>query len=67
MDNTNTSKLIPTPKSRFLKVKCLECQAEQVIFGCASTIVKCNTCGKVLAEPRGSKAKIKTQILTVLT
>ena len=64
---TDTTGLIPMPKSRFLKVKCLECQAEQVIFGCAATIVKCNTCGKVLAEPRGSKAKIKTQILTVLT
>ncbi|NHI91602.1 MAG: 30S ribosomal protein S27e [Candidatus Lokiarchaeota archaeon] len=64
---TNSRGLIPTPKSRFLKVKCLDCQAEQVIFGCASSEVKCNTCGKVLAVPRSSKAKIKTQIIAVLT
>ena len=64
---TNSRGLIPTPKSRFLKVKCLDCQSEQVIFGCAATEVKCNTCGKVLAVPRSSKAKIKTQIIAVLT
>lgn len=64
---SNTQGMIPTPKSRFLKVKCLDCQSEQVIFGCAATEVKCNTCGKVLATPRSSKAKIKTQIIAVLT
>ena len=60
-------KLIPRPRSRFLKVKCLECQNEQIIFGCASTTVKCTVCDKVLAQPKGSKAKIRTQIEKVLT
>lgn len=60
-------KLIRRPKSRFLKVKCLECGNEQTIFGCASTLVKCLVCDKVLAQPRGSKAKIRTQIEKVLT
>ncbi|MHA1784627.1 MAG: 30S ribosomal protein S27e [Candidatus Helarchaeota archaeon] len=64
---SNIKGLIPMPKSRFLKVKCLDCQSEQIIFGCASTEVKCNACGKVLAQPRSSKAKIKTQIMAVLT
>jgi len=60
-------RLIPKPKSRFLKVKCLECGNEQIIFGCASTHVKCLVCDKVLALPCGSKAKIRTQIEKVLT
>ncbi len=59
--------IIPQPRSRFLKVKCLDCGNEQIIFGCASTIVKCEVCGRILAEPRGGKANIKTKILQVLT
>jgi small subunit ribosomal protein S27e len=58
--------LIPTPKSKFLKVQCPECNNEQVIFGCPSTVVKCTVCGKVLAEPRASKGLIKAKILEVL-
>ncbi|MHA1238556.1 MAG: 30S ribosomal protein S27e [Candidatus Odinarchaeia archaeon] len=59
--------IIPQPKSKFLRVKCLDCNSEQIIFGCASTVVKCEVCGKVLAEPSGGKAKIRTRIISVLT
>ncbi|MHA1232240.1 MAG: 30S ribosomal protein S27e [Candidatus Helarchaeota archaeon] len=59
-------KEIIEPRSRFLKVKCLDCDSDQVIFGCASTVVKCIVCGRVLAEPRGGKAQIKTRIVAVL-
>ena len=59
-------KEIIEPRSRFLKVKCFECESEQVIFGCASTVVRCTFCNKVLAEPTGGKAKIKTRIIAVL-
>jgi small subunit ribosomal protein S27e len=55
-----------TPRSRFLRVKCMDCENEQVIFGCASTVVRCVVCGRVLAEPRGGKAEIKTPIIEVL-
>jgi small subunit ribosomal protein S27e len=54
------------PKTRFLKVKCNDCENEQIIFGSASTVVKCMVCGRTLAEPRGGKAAIKTKILEVL-
>jgi len=57
--------IIPTPKSKFLRVKC-ECQNEQVIFGNASTEIKCIVCDKVIAEPTGGRTKILTQILEVL-
>ncbi|MDK2790300.1 MAG: small subunit ribosomal protein S27e [Methanothermococcus sp.] len=58
--------LIPKPKSRFLKVQCTDCNSEQVVFGCPSTVVKCTTCGKTLAEPKASKGSIKAKILEVL-
>lgn len=54
------------PKSRFLRVKCNDCENEQIIFGCASTRVNCNVCGRTLADPAGGKAIIRTQILEVL-
>ena len=53
-------------RSKFLKVKCNDCQNEQIIFGSASTKVDCTVCGKTLAEPHGGKAIIKTQIIEVL-
>lgn len=55
-----------TPKSRFLKVKCVDCGNEQIMFGSAKSIVKCVICGKTLAEPTGGKAKITTKIVSVL-
>jgi len=55
------------PSSRFVKVKCAKCKNEQIIFGKASTQVKCLVCGETLALPRGGKAKITAQILEVLS
>ncbi len=54
------------PRSRFLKVKCNDCENEQIIFGSASTPVSCLVCGRTLAEPAGGKALIKSQIVEVL-
>ena len=48
----------------FVKVKC-ECRNEQTIFSRASSVVKCNVCGKVLAEPTGGQADIKYPIVQV--
>ncbi len=61
-----TDKFTLKPKSRFVKVKCNDCSKEQIVFGKASTIVKCLNCGSVLVEPRGSKAKINAKIVKVL-
>ncbi len=54
------------PESKFIKVRCPKCKNEQIIFGKSSSKVKCLVCGKVLAEPAGGKAKIKSRILEVL-
>ncbi len=45
--------------SKFLKVKCKSCQNEQIIFSHAKTVVKCQICGEVLAEPAGGKALLR--------
>lgn len=59
--------LIPHPKSRFLRVKCLNCGNQQIIFGCSATDVDCLVCGKILLQSTGGKARILTKILEVLS
>ncbi len=51
--------IVQQPSSKFIKVKCLDCESEQIIFGNAATEVKCLKCGKVLAKPSGGKAKLE--------
>jgi small subunit ribosomal protein S27e len=50
-------------RSRFVKVKCPDCENEQVVFEKASTVVNCVVCSKLLAEPTGGKARLKAEIL----
>ena len=54
------------PDSKFIKVRCTDCENEQVLFNKASTIVSCHICGSKLAIPSGGKAKIKGEILEVI-
>jgi len=58
-------KLIPRPRSRFVRVKCQKCGNEQVVFGSAVNRVKSNVCGTELAEPSSGKALIKGEIVAV--
>ena len=58
--------ILEGPTSRFIKVRCSKCKNEQIIFGKASTKVKCILCQKTLAETTGGKSKIKAHILEVL-
>jgi len=51
-------KLIPQPRSRFIRVKCNKCGNEQIIFDRASTVVRCLRCNEVLAVPTGGKAEL---------
>ncbi len=58
---------IPMPRSKFLVVKCPKCGNEQIIFNKAATVVRCNTCGEILARPTGSKAEILGKVVESLT
>jgi len=52
--------------SKFVKIRCPKCKNEQIMFGKASSIVKCLVCGKDMAESTGGKSRIKARILEVL-
>jgi len=58
---------IPLPRSRFIVVKCPKCGNEQIVFDRAATRVRCQTCGTLVAEPTGGKAKILGSIVETLT
>jgi len=59
--------IILSPKSRFLKVECLKCKNEQIIYNKASQDTKCLVCGNVLSETTGGMSIIKSKILKVLS
>lgn len=52
--------------SKFIKVRCEDCENEQILFNKASTSVSCHICGSKIAIPRGGEAKIKGEILDVI-
>ena len=58
--------MVPTPKSKFIKVRCAKCKNEQIIFGHACSIVPCLVCNQEVAYPTGGKAKISARVLEVL-
>ena len=51
------------PKSKFLKVKCTDCENTQMIFDSSNLKISCNVCGSTLALPRGGKADIKGEVI----
>ncbi len=59
-------KRITETTSKFIKIRCHKCKNEQIMFGKASSAVKCLVCNKELAEPTGGKSNIKARILEVL-
>lgn len=56
-----------SPISRFLKVQCLKCKNEQIIFNKAPEDVTCLVCGNILSKKTGGMSIIKSKILKVLT
>ena len=54
------------PDSKFVKVKCSKCKNSQIIFGKASTKVKCIECDGLIAFPSGGNAKIRARVEEVL-
>lgn len=59
--------LVPSPKSKFLKVICDQCNNEQIIFNKASSVVKCLVCENILAEPTGGHADVKSKGVKILS
>jgi small subunit ribosomal protein S27e len=57
--------LIPKPRSRFLRVKCSDCGNEQALFSHSTSVIHCNVCGALLAEPSSGKVAIKGEVVAV--
>ncbi|WP_435195585.1 30S ribosomal protein S27e [Natronomonas sp. EA1] len=47
----------------FYRVKCPDCENEQVVFGKASSEIACAVCGHTLARPTGGNAAIEGEVL----
>lgn len=52
--------------TKFLKVKCKDCENEQIVFSKAAMKVACNVCGASMVEPRGGHAQIMGEVLAEL-
>lgn len=52
-------KQLPKTESKFFKVKCPDCQSEQVTFNRATVKVHCQVCGATLVEPTGGVALVR--------
>ena len=60
------NKLIPKPRSVFLRVKCPKCGNEQLLFSNSVNRITCNVCGETLATPTGGRAEINGEVQSVL-
>ncbi len=52
-------------KSKFIRIKCPDCEHEQIIFDHPSTVIKCILCGRTVAKPTGGKGEILAEIIRV--
>jgi len=50
----------------FVRVRCPDCENEQVVFGKAASEVPCAVCGTALARPTGGLATIEGEVLEAL-
>lgn len=53
-------------EKKFVKIKCSDCENEQVTFKRVSSTVDCIVCGATLAEPTGGDSDFKGEILEEL-
>ena len=58
--------VIQNTNGNFLRVKCMDCGNQQVVFDRAASVVQCIICGKTLVKPKGGKSQITSKIVEVL-
>lgn len=47
----------------FFRVRCPDCENEQVVFEKSSSTVACAVCGTTLARPTGGKADLEAEVI----
>ncbi|KAI9294907.1 40S ribosomal protein S27 [Neoconidiobolus thromboides FSU 785] len=51
-------RLVATPNSYFMDVKCQGCYNITTVFSHAQTVVVCGSCSTVLCQPTGGRARL---------
>jgi ribosomal protein S27E len=51
---------------KFIRVKCSKCKNSQVMFGKASTKIRCNECNGIIGIPSGGNAKVRARVEEIL-
>ncbi|KAG6422466.1 hypothetical protein SASPL_119038 [Salvia splendens] len=51
-------RLVPTPNSFFMDVKCPGCFNIMTVFSHSTTVVMCSNCQMVLCQPTGGRARL---------
>ncbi|KJE93955.1 40S ribosomal protein S27 [Capsaspora owczarzaki ATCC 30864] len=51
-------RLVQSPDSFFMDVKCPGCYAITTVFSHAQTVVQCTGCSTVLCQPTGGRARL---------
>ncbi|XP_063933809.1 small ribosomal subunit protein eS27-like [Zophobas morio] len=51
-------RLVQSPNSYFMDVKCQGCFALTTVFSHSDHVVVCSECSQVLCQPKGGKAKL---------
>ena len=52
-----------TMAGSYYRVRCSDCENEQIVFGKASTTVNCAVCGSTLATPTGGNAEFSGDVV----
>lgn len=53
-----SKRLVPTPNSYFMDVRCAGCIKITTVFSHATSVVVCSNCSTVLCQPTGGKCKL---------
>lgn len=56
----------PSKDSKFLKIICPRCKSQKIIYGKATSKIKCQKCNKMLVKNTGGKTKIKAPVKKIL-
>ena len=51
---------------KFAKIRCPDCENDQILFLRSSSKVSCQVCGATMAEPTGGRASLKGEVVEKL-
>ncbi|KAH7823932.1 putative 40S ribosomal protein S27-1 [Monocercomonoides exilis] len=55
-------RLVQSPNSYFLDVKCRQCNKMITVFSHSSTTIYCGKCGQLILVPTGGKSRLATGV-----